>query len=153
MAENATRLAHMELPKPLPSTASKASKQRRFLEVFEVTGHRGDAARSAGIELNTVYSWRKREPEFVTAMAEAEDRFLDSLEDVVRRAGQIDPRMARETLAARRPDGWSQKYNLKARVEDLRRPIEVILIPPPPEGTHGDDDRQGQLGSPPALGS
>lgn len=58
----------------------RVEKQRAFLARFRVNANVGDACTAAGVSRSTVYSWRRREPGFAEAMAEAQAVAVDRLE-------------------------------------------------------------------------
>ena len=126
-----------------PKGATRDARQRMWLTVFEASGSTDVACEEIGIKRQTYYDWR-RDKVFVKQVEDAEQRFLDQLEDVVRRGSKLDARIAQQTLAARRPERWSQKHRLEGSMT-WRRDIKVTLLPSPqnkPQGlpTEGTDE-------------
>jgi hypothetical protein len=60
-------------------------KKRAFLVAYSEVGNISQAAELAGIDRSTIYVWKDRDPKFVAAMAEAEEKAADRLEQEARR--------------------------------------------------------------------
>lgn len=61
------------------------NKQRAFLAAYRELGNIKSAAIAAGCDRSHVYQWRRDDPEFVTAMAEAAEEAIETLEAEARR--------------------------------------------------------------------
>ena len=67
------------------------------------------ACKDAGVERCTAYAWRERDATFRKAWNTAVTAGLDSIEDIVRGAGDRDWRAGEAILKAKRPEVWNPR--------------------------------------------
>lgn len=94
------------------------SPRERFLDALEAGLSIAAAARAAGVGRQTVYDWRRREPEFGAAWDAAVETGTDRLEDEAHKRAltQSDTLMI-FLLKARRPEKFRDRYVPEALVE------------------------------------
>jgi hypothetical protein len=69
----------------MTTLAQSARLKEVFLAAFSVSGNVSAACRSAGISRNTAANWRKADPDFAAAYADAEIEAVEHLEAEARR--------------------------------------------------------------------
>jgi len=69
------------------TSTERVVAQTQFLRAFRATGNVAAACRDVGLARKTVYSWRKDEPDFAAAWAEAEEDAVDVLRAAAVRRG------------------------------------------------------------------
>jgi len=114
MAERAANAA--------PQRTRKRTWAPRFLEVFRQTCNVRLAADAAGIDRDTAYRHRARDPRFAAAWARAEQDAIDVLEaEARRRALSMSDTLLIFLLKAHRPDRYRESIRI-----DLRREAERL---------------------------
>lgn len=84
--------------------------KKKFLEDFAQSGNVTASAEAAGVLRNTVYSWRRDDPQFALDMDEAGDEAVDRLEQEARRRGMdSSDTLLIFLLKANRPDKYRDK--------------------------------------------
>lgn len=87
--------------------------QRKFLTAYEQDPFISRAASAAGIQRRSVWRWRKDDPVFAEAFAEAEELATQSLEEeALRRARSSSDTLLIFMLKAKRPEVYKDRvYN------------------------------------------
>jgi hypothetical protein len=93
------------MPEDLRRARTKAVIVKVLSEGWSIT----KACREAKVQRCTVYEWRERDPEFRKAWDDAIVAGLDSIEDLVRNAGERDWRAGEAVLKAKRSEVWNPR--------------------------------------------
>jgi hypothetical protein len=96
----------------------------RFIESFRATGNVRLSASSAGIDRDTAYKRRGRDPRFAAAWAQAREDAIDVLEaEARRRALSVSDALLMFLLRAHRPALYRERVDVRL---DVRREAERI---------------------------
>ena len=96
----------------------------RFIESFRATGNVRLSAGSAGIERDTAYKRKGRDPLFAAAWVQAEQDAIDVLEaEARRRALSVSDTLLMFLLRAHRPALYRERVELRL---DIRREAERL---------------------------
>ena len=119
----------------------KTDWAERFLEVFRSTCNVRLSADAAGIDRDTAYRRRQRDPAFAALWAQAEQDGIDVLEAEARRRGlsQSDALLI-FLLRAHRPDRYRERVDIrldmKVEAQRIARELDVSV-----EGLYAEAER------------
>jgi hypothetical protein len=108
-------------PTKAPGGQHKTGWEEKFLETYIAWGHRGEAAKAAGVSIQTVRNREKSSPEFAAQVAEAHETFVDGLElDLVKLGRHKNNALAiMMRLKAERPHRYEDKLRVDAAVKSM----------------------------------
>ena len=102
-------------------------KKQAFLAAYSETGNVREAARAAGIDRGTHYDWLRKDPEYVTAFAHAQEDAADTLEAVARnRAIQGSDLLTIFLLKGLRPERYRERYNVTGEMQHAHTWADMI---------------------------
>ncbi len=124
-----------------PTRVQKADWAGRFLEVFRSTCNVRLSADAAGIDRDTAYRRRQRDPEFARLWAQAEQDGVDVLEAQARaRALSGSDPLLMFLLKAHRPDRYRERVDIrldmKFEAQRIARDLGVSV-----EGLYAEAER------------
>lgn len=94
---------------PLPEDLRREKAKAVIIETLNGGWSITKACKTAGVNRCTAYEWRDRDDAFRKAWDDAIVGGLDSIEDLVRGAGERDWRAGEAILKAKRPETWNPR--------------------------------------------